>query len=130
MGRKINLGGERARVLQKRSEQRAQGDREFFLDNWSSELASKDFRLMATPAIPTARIVKDDSGYEYAEYKGLAKVIMPFDCGGKDLPSARRALPDIFEVTEIVYSGVGVEGVDDDLEVAERPVSNRKQTSR
>jgi len=85
---------------------------------------------MATPAIPTARIVKDDSGYEYAEYKGLAKVIMPFDCGGKDLPSARRALPDIFEVTEIVYSGVGVEGVDDDLEVAERPVSNRKQTSR
>jgi hypothetical protein len=109
MGRKINLGGERARMLRKRSEQRAQEDRKFFLDNWSSELAGKEFRMMSTPAIPVAKIIKDDCGYKYTEYKGLAKVRVSLDCGGKGVPPVSRTLPDIFEVTEIVYSGVGVE---------------------
>jgi hypothetical protein len=109
MGRKINLGGERARILRERSELRAQEDRETFLDNWSTELAGKKFHVMPTPAIPTAKIIKDDSGYKYTEYKGLAKVRLPFDCGGKKFRQVSRTLPDIIEVTEIVYSGVGVE---------------------
>jgi hypothetical protein len=76
---------------------------------WSSVLAGKEFRTVPTPAIPVAKIIKDDSGYEYAEYKTLVKVRLPFDCGAKGFPPATRTLPDIFEVTEIVYSGVGVE---------------------
>jgi hypothetical protein len=114
MGRKINLGGDRARVLRERSQQRAQEDRESFLDNWSSELAAKKFHLVPAPAIPTAKIIEDDSGYRYTEYKGMAKIQLPFDCGGKGFHTVSRMLPDIFEVTEIVYSGVGVEDLEDD----------------
>jgi hypothetical protein len=114
MSKRINLGGERARVLRERSEQRAQEDRELFLANWSSELAGKEFRMVPTPAIPVAKAIKDDSGYEYAEYKTLAKVRLPFDCGGKGMPPASRTLPDIIEVTEIVYSGVGVDDQDNE----------------
>jgi hypothetical protein len=46
-------------------------------------------------------------------FSTLAKLSVPFDRGFG--MSKLRTLPDIFEVTEIVYFGVGVEDLEGDL---------------
>ena len=113
MGRKFNLGGDRARELKKRSQKRAEKDRESFLENWPNDLARKEFHVQPTPAKEVAKVVKSASGYAYTEYKSLAKLSVPFE-GPGGFRYVRRTLPDIFEVTEIVYSGVEVEDLDED----------------
>ena len=116
MSKKINLGGERARVLKERSRERASEDRQSFLDNWPNELAGKAFHIRPTPAKEVAEIVRMDSGYTFTQYKSLAKLSVPFDCrSGMKHSSIMRTLPDIFEVTEIIYPGVSVEDQDDNL---------------
>ena len=108
MTRKINLGGQRARELIDRRQERARVDRQYFLENMPAELARKDFDIKPTPAKEVAKVVRMDSGYTFTEYKSLARLSVPFE-SGDDSRSITRTLPDIFEVTEIVYSGVGAE---------------------
>ncbi len=111
MGKKFNLGGDKASARRQRQKERAEEDRARLLDNFPSELADKKFSIRPTPAIEKAEIVTDDSGYRYTEYKSLAKLSIQFD-GPGGFRSIRRTLPDIFEVTEIVYSGVGPDDED------------------
>ncbi len=122
MSRKINLGGERARELKERSRARAREDREYFLEHLPTELVRKEFGLQPTSEKEVANVIRMDSGYTFTEYKSEAKLSVPFERGlGLKRPLV-QTLPDIFEVTEIVYSGVGPEDLDDDSEIAERPV--------
>lgn len=102
MGRKINLGGERARVLKERSRERSREARRQFLDNMPTELAKKRFSIQPTPAKEEVKIIRMDNGYAFTEYKSLVKLSVP----------GVRSLPDVFEMTEIVLSGVEIE--DDD----------------
>ena len=51
---------------------------------------------------------------EYETFKSLAKLSVPFDRGLGRARTMFQTLPEIFEVTEIVYSGVGVEDQDDE----------------
>ena len=113
MGRKINLMSDRVMPLKERCRKRDAEDREHFLENFPTELARKECQLIPTPAKEVATVVHMDNGYTFTEYKSLAKMSVPFDRGQG--MSKRRTLPDIFEVTEVVYSGVGVEDQDDDM---------------
>lgn len=112
MSKKINLGGQRARDIKRRSRERAGEERRYFLDNLPTELARKKFTILPTSGEEIAKIVRMDSGYTFTEYKSLAKLSVPFERGDRLGRHFIRTLPDIFEMTEIVYSGVGVE--DDD----------------
>jgi len=53
-----------------------------------------------------------DSGYTFTEYKSLAKLSVKLDRGRGAF--RMETLPDIFEVTEIIYSGVGIEDLEDE----------------
>ncbi len=115
MTKKINLSTQRTRPLQERCQERDEEDRRCFLHDFPNELAKREFRVIPTPAKEIARVVQMDSGYTYTEYKSLAKLTVPFERGlGLKQSPKFRTLPDVFEVTEIVYSGVGVEDQDDD----------------
>jgi hypothetical protein len=110
MTKKINLRTQPIRRRQERCKERDEEDRRLFLENFPTELAKREFRVIPAPAEEVARVVHMDSGYTYTEYKSLAKLSVPFERGlGLKQRPKFRTLPDVFEVTEIVYSGVGVD---------------------
>lgn len=73
---------------------------------------SDEFKLLPTSAVERTQVVESENGYAYAQYTTLARLEVPFDCGGGKHRRARRVLPDIVEVTEIVYSSHELDDVE------------------
>jgi len=112
MGRRINLSRERVQPLKERIRKRDEDAKASCLTNLTSELAARKCYLVPTPAKEVAKVVRMDSGYTFTEYKSLAKLSVKLDRGRGAF--RMETLPDIFEVTEIIYSGVGIEDLEDE----------------
>tara|TARA_R110002096_G_scaffold161007_2_gene327340 strand:- start:6363 stop:6701 length:339 start_codon:yes stop_codon:yes gene_type:complete len=104
MGRRINLGSNRVMPLKERIRKRDDEERGHVLERIPSSLVAKQCSLRPTSAKTVAKVIRMDNGYSFTEYKSLAKLSIALDRGrGR---CKRVTLSNIYEVTEIVYSGV------------------------